>query len=66
MSTVREKLVVMKFGGTSVAAIDTDLVRRVLEPIWETKNETARRVRGRIEVILDWAAAGEVKARKLE
>ncbi|RQQ98107.1 DUF4102 domain-containing protein [Burkholderia stagnalis] len=35
--------------------IDTDLVRRVLEPIWLTKNETASRLRGRIENVLDWA-----------
>jgi integrase len=49
------------FGDVSVAAIDADLVLRVLEPIWETKNETARRVRGRIEVILDWAAAGGLR-----
>ncbi|RIV65962.1 tyrosine-type recombinase/integrase [Burkholderia pseudomallei] len=35
--------------------IDTDLVRKVLEPIWLTKNETATRVRGRIESVLDWA-----------
>ncbi|MCA8503725.1 integrase arm-type DNA-binding domain-containing protein [Burkholderia multivorans] len=37
------------------ADIDTDLVRRVLEPIWLTKNETASRLRGRIENVLDWA-----------
>lgn len=27
----------------------------VLEPIWKTKNETAARLRGRIESVLDWA-----------
>ena len=36
-------------------AIDTGLVLKVLEPIWTTKPETAGRVRGRIESILDWA-----------
>lgn len=35
--------------------IDTDLVLRILQPIWLVKNETATRVRGRIESILDWA-----------
>ncbi|KLU20254.1 integrase [Caballeronia mineralivorans PML1(12)] len=35
--------------------IDTDLVLRVLKPIWLTKNETATRLRGRIENILDAA-----------
>ena len=49
------------FGNVSVAAIDVDLVLKVLEPIWEAKNETARRVRGRLEVILDWATAGGLR-----
>jgi integrase len=43
------------FGSVSVQDIDTDHVMRAIEPIWTTKTETARRVRGRIEVILDWA-----------
>jgi integrase len=30
-------------------------VLKVLEPIWKVKPETASRVRGRIEAILDWA-----------
>src|SRR5437762_11476415 len=30
---------------------------RALEPIWNHKPETASRVRGRIESILDWATA---------
>ena len=38
-------------------AIDTALVTKVLQPLWTTKPETARRVRGRIEAILDWAKA---------
>src|SRR4029077_1372971 len=29
----------------------------VLEPIWRTKPETATRLRGRIESVLDWATA---------
>jgi integrase len=37
------------------ADVDTDLVMRVLQPIWLTKNETASRLRGRIENIMDWA-----------
>jgi integrase len=43
------------FGKTPVQDIDIDLVMKVIEPIWNTKTETARRIRGRIEVILDWA-----------
>jgi hypothetical protein len=41
-------------GALPVAAIDTALVLRVIEPIW-AKRETASRVRGRIESILDWS-----------
>jgi integrase-like protein/Arm domain-containing DNA-binding protein len=43
------------FGNTAVQDIDLDLVMKVIEPIWTKKTETARRIRGRIEVILDWA-----------
>ena len=35
--------------------VDTELVLRLLQPIWLTKNETATRVRGRIESVMDWA-----------
>lgn len=38
-----------------VSAIGLPLVLACLEPIWSTKNETASRLRGRIETILDWA-----------
>jgi hypothetical protein len=38
-----------------VSEIDTGLVLKVLEPIWTAKPETASRVRGRIETVLDWA-----------
>jgi integrase len=42
-------------GDLPVSAVDTALVLKVLEPIWTTKPETASRLRGRIEGILDWA-----------
>jgi hypothetical protein len=38
-----------------VDAIDTALVLKVLEPIWQEKPETANRARGRIESVLSWA-----------
>jgi len=38
-----------------VAAVDTAVVLRILEPIWTKTPETASRVRGRIERVLDWA-----------
>lgn len=44
-----------KFGSKPVEQVDTTLVMKCLEPIWYNKTETANRVRGRIESILDWA-----------
>jgi integrase len=44
-------------GALPVQAIDVGLVLKVLEPIWAEKTETASRVRGRIESVLDWAKA---------
>lgn len=43
-------------GDLDVTAIDTQHVLALLEPIWHTKTETATRVRGRVETVLDWAA----------
>jgi Sulfatase len=43
------------FGNTPVQDVDIDRVMKVVEPLWSKKTETARRIRGRIEVILDWA-----------
>jgi integrase len=45
------------FGGASVAAVDTALVTKALEPIWTAIPESASRTRGRIELVLDWATA---------
>jgi len=45
------------FGKLPVQAIDVGLVIKALEPNWATKPETASRVRGRIEAVLDWAKA---------
>ena len=44
-------------GSLPVQAIDTGLVLKVLKSIWTKKPETAARVRGRVESVLDWAAA---------
>lgn len=44
-----------KIGRVPVASIDTPLVLKVIDPIWKSKPDTANRVRGRIENILDWA-----------
>jgi integrase len=45
------------FGSLPVQAVDVGLVMKAIEPIWTVKPETAGRVRGRIESVLDWATA---------
>jgi integrase len=42
-------------GKLDVEAVDTGAVLKVLEPIWSTRPETASRVRGRIETVLNFA-----------
>ena len=53
-----------KIGKLAVGAVDTGQILRVLEQrhadypdarLWEAVPETANRVRGRIEAVLDWA-----------
>lgn len=44
-------------GAVLVRDVKLPQVLAVLEPIWTTTNETAVRLRGRIELVLDWAAA---------
>lgn len=42
-------------GKLPVSDIDISHLKRVLEPIWLEKTETAKRLRGRIESVLSWA-----------
>ena len=56
------------FGDKPVAHVQVDDIMKALQPIWITKSETASRVRGRIEAVLDYAKvrgwrAGENPAR---
>lgn len=44
-------------GGLPVAAIDTGLVLKAIEPIWRRAQTTGDRTRQRIEVVLNWATA---------
>lgn len=46
-----------QLGELPVATVDTAAVIAVLKPLWSTKYETGRRVRQRIEAVLDRAAA---------
>jgi hypothetical protein len=44
-----------------VSQIETHHIRQLLEGIWLTKTETASRLRGRIEAILDWATVNKYR-----
>lgn len=44
-------------GKVPVRDISLAMVLKVLEPIWASKTETATRLRGRIESVIDWAIA---------
>lgn len=50
------------FADTPIDEIDTDLVMKVLRPIWEEKTETASRVRSRIELVLNYAKALKLRS----
>jgi integrase len=49
-------------GDLPVQDVDTPLVLKVLEPIWQDKTDTASRIRGRIEIVLDWAKFREYRS----
>ena len=49
-------------GDLSVSAIDTALVVKVIEALWATKPETAARLRGRVESVLNWATVRGFRA----
>jgi len=44
-------------GGKDVADIDHADAVAILHPLWSTRQETARRLRGRVEAVLDFAEA---------
>ena len=48
-------------GDLPVNSIGTAEIMRVLEPIWHNKTETAKRLRGRVERVLDWAKVREYR-----
>lgn len=50
------------FGTVPVDKVDTALVVKALEAIWATKTETAKRLRGRIESILNWATVSKFRS----
>lgn len=50
-----------KIGDLPIHQVSTDAITRILEPIWSVKSETAKRIQGRIENILDWATARKLR-----
>lgn len=56
-SSTLETYALPHFGEKVLAEIDTNDVLAALRPIWTTKAETASRLRGRIEAVLNWGAA---------
>jgi integrase len=51
-----------KIGRLDVSEVDFHAVLRCLEPIWKTRTETAKRLRGRIESVLAWATVNGFRA----
>lgn len=51
-------------GPLDVSEVGIDHILKILNPIWGPKTETATRLRGRIESILDWAAHREYRSGK--
>jgi integrase len=59
--TTLERFAFPLLGNRLVNDIEGPLIREVLLPIWLTKPETARRVKQRIGVVLDWAYANGMR-----
>jgi integrase len=56
-----EQYVYPIMGALPVQAIDTALVLKVLEPIWRDKTDTASRIRGRLELVLNYAKSRQYR-----
>lgn len=59
--TTLERFAFPLLGNRLVNDIEGPLIREILLPIWLTKPETARRVKQRIGVVLDWAHASGMR-----
>ncbi|MGQ0691258.1 tyrosine-type recombinase/integrase [Acinetobacter baumannii] len=58
-SSTLETYIYPTLGDISIGTITKVDIAEVLKPIWIEKNETAKRIRGRIETIFDYAKAME-------
>lgn len=61
-SATLETYVYPHFGELLVRDVELPHILAALKPIWNTKTETATRVRGRIESVLDWATTQEYRS----
>ena len=61
-SATLESYVFPAIGDLAVADIATEHVRRALQPIWSRIPQTARRVRGRIEAVLQYGTAARLRS----
>lgn len=57
-----EKYVYGVIGDLGVEKVALSHVMEIPDPIWTTKTDTASRLRGRLEMVLDWAAAREYRS----
>ncbi len=48
-------------GEMPIHLVDRGHIMRILDPIWRTKTETAKKLRGRLESILDWATVQDYR-----
>lgn len=55
------RLVFPVIGKQPIDMVDINTVLKVLKPLWTSKTETATRLRGRIEKILDWATVNNFR-----
>jgi integrase len=57
-----EKYAYPIIGDLPVSEVGTDTIIKIIEPIWQVKTETAARLRGRIERVLDFATVREFRS----
>ena len=55
-----ETYAVAKLGNKPIAEIEVNDIKSVLDPIWMTKHETAKRVRSRLEAFFAWSKVGGI------
>lgn len=57
-----ERFALPVFGAMAVDEVDTAQVLKALRKVWAERPETAQRLRGRIQHVIDWATAHEFRS----